>query len=356
MDGIHGKMTMKNTKNRVEAIKIYRQLNRKKYFIPCGLAIICVITLIIDVMTGPAMLPAREVIGCILRPGKAESTIRVIVLQMRLPIALMALVIGCSLGASGAVMQTILHNPLASPYTLGVGAGAAFGASLAIVMGLGTAGTSINAFVFSMLVCLLLYLLGKKGNFSTNSMVLSGIALLFLFQSLQAFIQYGSSETQNQAIVFWSFGSFQRTTWAKFALTGIITVVCVPLLLKDSWNYTALLMGDEKAESLGIRVNRVKLRAFFIISLLSAVAVCFTGTIGFIGLAAPHIARICVGEEQRFYIITSSVCGMLLLSVASILSKLIIPGIVYPIGIITSIIGVPFFFILVLKRKGGGEF
>lgn len=356
MDGVPGTMNMKNTETKIEARKIYRQLNRKKYMVPGVLAAACVITLMIDVMTGPAMLSAHEVVSCLLRPGEAESTIRVIVLQMRLPIALMALVIGCSLGASGAVMQTILHNPLASPYTLGVGAGAAFGASLAIVMGLGTVGTSLNAFIFSMFVCVLIYLLGRSRNFSTNSMVLSGIALLFLFQSLQAFIQYGSSETQNQAIVFWSFGSFQKTTWMKFAVTSIITVVCVPLLLRDSWNYTALLMGDEKAESLGIKVNTVKLRAFLIISLLSAVAVCFTGTIGFIGLAAPHIARICVGEEQRFYIITSSVCGMLLLSIASILSKLIIPGIVYPIGIITSIIGVPFFFVLVLKRKGGGGF
>lgn len=347
---------MKYREDKMDARKIYRGINRKKYLIPGGLAAACVITLLIDVMTGPAMLPARQVISCILRPREAESTIRVIVLQMRLPIALMALVIGCAQGASGAVMQTILHNPLASPYTLGVGAGAAFGASLAIVMGLGTAGTSINAFVFSMLVCLFIYLLGKNGKFSTNSMVLSGIALLFLFQSLQALIQYGSSETQNQAIVFWSFGSFQKTTWPKFALTFLITVVCVPLLLKDSWKYTALLMGDEKAESLGIKVNGVKLRAFLLISFLSAVAVCFTGTIGFIGLAAPHIARMCVGEEQRFYIVTSAVCGMLLLSIASILSKLIIPGIVYPIGIITSIIGVPFFFVLVLRRKGGGEF
>lgn len=339
-----------------EAKRVYCRSNRKKYLIPGCLAVLCTASLIVDIMTGPAMLSVKDILNCILRPGEAEDTIRVIVLQMRMPIALMALTIGSALGASGAVMQTILHNPLASPYTLGVGAGAAFGASLAIVLGLGTAGTSLNAFVFSMLVCILIYFMGKSRSLSTNSMVLSGIAMLFLFQSLQALIQYGSSETENQAIVFWSFGSLQKTTWAKFAVTAIITAVCMPLLLHDSWKYTALLMGDEKAESLGIRVNAVKLRAFFIISLLSAVAVCFTGTIGFIGLAAPHIARMCVGEEQRFYIVTSAVCGMLLLSASSIISKMIIPGIVYPIGIITSIIGVPFFFILVLKRRGGGEF
>ena len=123
--------------------------------------------------------------------------------------------------------------------------------------------------------------------------------------------------------------------------------------MKDSWKYTALLMGDEKAESLGIRVNRLKLRAFFLISLLAAVSVCFTGTIGFIGLAGPHIARMLVGEDQRFYIPLSAVCGMAILSIASILSKIIIPGTIFPIGIITSIIGVPFFFALVMRSRGG---
>ena len=111
-------------------------------------------------------------------------------------------------------------------------------------------------------------------------------------------------------------------------------------------------MGDEKAESLGVQVNRLKLKAFFLISLLAAVSVCFTGTIGFIGLAGPHIARLLVGEDQRYYLPVSAACGMLLLSVASILSKILVPGAIFPIGIITSIIGVPFFFALVMRGKG----
>ena len=195
--------------------------------------------------------------------------------------------------------------------------------------------------------------MGKSRKLASNAMVLSGIAMLFLFEALQALVQYGSSETQNQAIVFWSFGSLQKTTWGKLILTTIVACICIPILIKDSWKYTALLMGDEKAESLGVKVNSVKLKAFFLISLLSAAAVCFTGTIGFIGLAGPHIARMLVGDDQRAYITTSALSGMLLLSVSSIISKIIIPGNVYPIGIITSIIGVPFFFSLVLKRKDG---
>lgn len=331
----------------------YRRLNRRKYIVPLCFLALTLITLVADVMTGPAMLKVGEVLQCLFQPHRADPNSMVIVRQIRLPVALMALAIGCALGSSGAVMQTILHNPLASPYTLGVGAGAAFGASIAIVWGFGSVGTSLSAFLFSMLICLAIYFMGRKHNLSAGSMVLSGIALLFLFEALRALVQYGSTEEENQAIVFWSFGSLQKTTWGKLGITAAVSVLCLPLLLKDSWQYTALLMGDEKAESLGIRVNAVKLRAFLIISLLSAAAVCFTGTIGFIGLAGPHVARMLVGEEQRFYILTSALSGMVLLSLASILSKVIIPGIVYPIGIITSLIGVPFFFALVLRRRGG---
>lgn len=333
------------------ATAAYRRLNRRKYYFPIVLFLFCLLSLVVDIMTGPAMLSAGEVLSSLFRTEETATNTMIIVLQMRLPIALMALAIGYALGASGAVMQTILHNPLASPYTLGVGAGAAFGASLAIVMGLGSVGTSASAFIFSMLICLLIFFMGRSQNLSTHAMVLSGIALMFLFQALQALLQYGSSETQNQAIVFWSFGSLQKTTWLKLAIAASCALLCTPLLLRDSWKYTALLMGDEKAESLGVHVNAVKLRAFILISLLSAVAVCFTGTIGFVGLAGPHIARMVVGEDQRFYIISSAVCGMAILSVASILSKMIIPGLIYPIGIITSIIGVPFFFLLVMKRR-----
>ncbi|WP_019674048.1 FecCD family ABC transporter permease [Psychrobacter lutiphocae] len=331
----------------------YQYLNRKKLVILGALVVLCFISFVVDVAVGPAMLSIEQVLKGIFTPNEVESNIRVIMSQIRLPIALMALLIGCLLGTAGAVMQTILHNPLASPYTLGVGSGAAFGASLAIVLGLGATSVSLLSFIFSISVCMLIYLMGKNKNLSTNSMVLSGIALTFLFQALQALIQYGSSETQNQAIVFWTFGSLQRTSWTNLAITATVTFICVPLLLKDAWKYTGLLMGDEKAESLGIRVDAIKLKAMILISLMASVAVSFTGTIGFIGLAAPHVATRLVGEEKRYHLITSALCGMLLLSFASIISKAIMPGIIYPIGIVTSIIGVPFFFTLVLRRKKG---
>ena len=333
--------------------QIYVRQNRKKYAFFFVLFMAAALFLVVDVMTGPAMLPVKEVLECLFYKSRASDNTRVIVWSMRLPVALMALVVGTALGTSGSVMQTILHNPLARPYTLGIGAAAGFGASLAISMGWGNVGISVLSFTFAMLICILIYLLGKRQDVSGNTMVLSGIALLFLFQALQALLQYGASESQNQSIVFWSFGSLQKTSWMKLGIAAAICAVSIPFILLDSWKYTALMLGDEKAESLGIEVGRLKMKAFFLISLLSAAAVCFTGTIGFIGLAGPHIARKLVGEDQRFYIPMSALCGAVLLSLASILSKTIQPGLIFPIGIITSIIGVPFFFAVVFRARGG---
>lgn len=336
---------------------VYLRLNRRKYLIITALALFCAATCVGDVLTAAAApmyrLSVAEVLDCLIHPAAAPPGTYVIVMKMRLPIAMMAVVAGFSLGTAGAVMQTILHNPLASPYTLGVGTAAGFGASIAIVLGLGSLATSGLAFVFAMLICLMIYLLGKN-NVSSGSLVLSGIACLFLFQALQALLQYSASEDQNQSIVFWSFGSLQRTDWMKLAITAAVTACATPAIFLDSWKYTALTMGDNKAVSLGVNVSGLKIKAFFLISLMAAVSVCFTGSIGFIGLAGPHIARMLVGEDQRFYLPVSALCGAAILSTASIISKLIQPGSVFPVGIVTSIIGVPFFFSLVIRSNRGG--
>ncbi len=336
---------------------VYQRQNRRKWALIAALAVLCALTCVTDVLTAAASpayrLTAGEVLACLLHPAQAASGTYVIVIRMRLPIALMALVIGFSLGTSGAVMQTILHNPLASPYTLGVGTAAGFGASLAIVLGLGAVATSGLAFLFAMLICVMIYLMGRR-HVNSGSLVLSGIACLFLFQAMQALLQYGASEDQNQSIVFWSFGSLQRTDWYKLGLTATVAGVTAPLIFGDAWKYTALTMGDARAESLGVNVSRLKLKAFFLISLMAAVSVCFTGSIGFIGLAGPHIARMLVGEDQRFYMPVSALCGAVLLSAASVISKILQPGAVFPIGIVTSLIGVPFFFSLVFRKNRGG--
>ena len=155
-----------------------------------------------------------------------------------------------------------------------------------------------------------------------------------------------------QNIVFWTMGSLTKANWLSISIVLVALLVMLPLMMRESWRLTALKLGDEKASGLGVNVEHLRVKIFLFISIITAVAVSFVGTIGFIGIVGPHIARMLVGEDQRYFLPLSAVCGMVILSLASIASKMLIPGAMFPIGIVTAIIGVPFFFSLVLTRKG----
>jgi iron complex transport system permease protein len=194
---------------------------------------------------------------------------------------------------------------------------------------------------------------GRMRGATPELLVLAGIACLFLFQALLSLLQFVASPEALQQIVFWLFGSLQRASMAKVGIVALVLAAVIPLLLADSWRLTALKLGDERAQALGVKVGRLRLRAFVAVSLLTGAAVAFVGTIGFVGLVAPHVARILVGEDQRHMLPASAVFGALLLSAASVVSKLIIPGTVFPIGIVTALIGVPFFAWLILSMGRG---
>jgi iron complex transport system permease protein len=322
------------------------------------LAIGCVailVSLVLDVATGPAFLPVGAVAKSVF--GLAQDrTVDAIVWSIRLPIAFVALVVGAALGLSGAIMQTILNNPLASSYTLGVSAGAGFGAALVIVLGVAMPvpeawGIPLMAFLFAAIACAGVYGIGQSRESSPEMLVLAGIALLFLFQALLALLQFVASPEALQQIVFWLFGSLQKASWSKLWIIAIVLAACIPVLIIDVWRLTALKLGDERARGLGVDVRRLRLRAFVLISALTGVAVAFVGTIGFVGLVAPHIARMLVGEDQRSFLPASALYGALLLSLASIASKTVLPGAIVPIGIVTSLIGVPFFVWLILRNR-----
>ncbi len=298
------------------------------------------------------MLPVSAVIRAL--AGQApDPMLDAIVRTLRLPIALMAVVVGATLGVTGAVMQTILNNPLASSYTLGISAGAGFGAALAIIVGTALPlppdwAIPLASFGFAGIACALVGAVGRMRGATPELLVLAGIACLFLFQALLSLLQFVASPEALQEIVFWLFGSLLRASLGKVGIVALVLAVALPMLLADAWRLTALKLGDDRARALGVRVDRLRLRAFVIVSLLTGAAVAFVGTIGFIGLVAPHMARMLVGEDQRHMLPASAAFGALLLSLASVASKLIIPGTVFPIGIVTALIGVPFFGWLVL--------
>jgi iron complex transport system permease protein len=340
-----------------EARSIYDGLIRRKFPWIIGLAVALTVSFVLDVMIGPAWLSVSEVFLSLLRSASADSQSLIIVWLIRLPVAAMAVVVGASLGLAGGEMQTILNNPLASPFTLGISAAAGFGAGLAIVFGIGVVPHAesvlvpINAFVFAMFTSLVIYGLAKVKNAGSETIILAGIALLFLFNALNALLQYRASLEDLQTLVFWLFGSLMKATWTKFWIALGVFLTITPLFVRNAWKLTALRLGDQKARSLGVNVERLRLQTMILISILTAASVCFVGTIGFIGLVAPHIARNLVGEDQRFFIPCSALAGALLLSAASVGSKLIVPGAVYPIGILTAFIGVPFFMSVVLRKR-----
>ncbi len=310
-----------------------------------------------DVLIGPAFLPFGEVLAVFTAPDAAVSpTTRVIVHEIRLPMTLMSVIVGASLGIAGLQMQTILGNPLASPYTLGFSAAAGFGAAACILFGLQLPVLEhltipVVAFLAAGLACAMVYGFAYIKGSSAEVMILAGIATLFLFQSLQSLVQYMAAPEVLQEIVFWLFGSMLKASWFSVSVSGAILLFSIVLLLPDLWKLTALRLGDDRAQSLGVNVRLVRFKVFAIVSLLTAGAVSFVGTIGFVGLVAPHMARMLVGEDQRLLLPASAAMGALVMVGASMGSKLLNPGAVIPIGIVTAVIGVPFLFILLLRSR-----
>lgn len=350
-------LTAKHGTRDISARQLYGKITGKKYMF----LFLCVVAMLVavtaDILIGPSGLTVQQAVSTILSPAKADAPTWTIIWLIRLPAAIMALVVGAGLGVAGAEMQTILGNPLASPYTLGVAAAAGFGAALALVLGIGvlplTAQLLIpaNAFVFALLCSFAVYAVARARRATVETLVLTGIAFHFLFSSLLALLQYVATQEELHAVVFWLFGSLAKATWTGVAIVAGILFVTLPIFARDAWTLTALRLGDAKAKSLGIDVERVRRRVLVLTAILAAAATCFVGTIGFVGLVAPHVARMLVGEDQRFFVPLTALSGALMLSVASIISKSLIPGVVFPIGIITSFVGIPFFLSLILTRK-----
>ncbi|MHB2093512.1 FecCD family ABC transporter permease [Pantoea dispersa] len=336
----------------------YRQVLLQRLLLIGVLVLAILASVILDFTLGPAGLTLDTLWQTLLHPAAVDAGTRVIVWDIRLPYALMAVVVGFSLGLAGAEMQTILNNPLASPFTLGVSSAAAFGAALAIILGIGIPGVpdqwliSANAFVFALFAALMLDGITRWTKVSTSGVVLFGIALVFTFNALVSMMQFIASEDTLQGLVFWTMGSLARASWEKLGVLSAAFAILLPFSMLSSWKLTALRLGEDRAVSFGIDVRRLRLATLLRISILSALAVAFVGPIGFIGLVAPHIARMMFGEDHRYYLPASALTGALVLSLASVASKNLIPGVIIPVGIVTSLVGVPFFLSIILRHRG----
>ena len=338
----------------------YAQFLRRKFLVLL-LALLGILALAgIAVTLGSAHITPVEVYSCILArffPGHfmTNDFLDTIVWKLRLHRVIMAIFSGMGLAIAGAAMQGILRNPLASPFTLGIASAASFGASLAIILGAGFIGGEYlivgNSFIFTMIASLAVYGLVKYRGLSPETMVLAGIAIMYLFSAMTSFLQYVGHAEQVHEVVFWMMGSLGRSSWDKVAIVATVTVICSLILMRLSWDINTLGAGDETAKSLGVNVELVRVSGMMIAAFITASIICFTGTIGFIGLVAPHITRMAVSGDHRFLLPASGLFGALLLLGADTVARTIMSPVILPVGIMTAFMGVPFFLYLFMKRR-----
>ncbi len=276
---------------------------------------------------------------------------------MYLPRAIAGVIVGAGLAIGGVIMQNLLKNPLAEPYTMGVSSGAMFGATLSIGLGIsifpflnGIEATLANAFVFSLVPVCIIMVIAVFKKITPIMMILTGIAVMYLFSSINSLIMATASSETMQDIYYWNIGTLSRADWDTLPLVAGASIVLGVALYLMSKKLDVMYSGDRSAQSLGLKVNAFRILALILTSFLTAALVSCTGTIGFVGLVAPHVARIFVGSNNRFLIPASAAFGVAFLLFADTVAKAVGTGSL-PVGVISSLVGGPLFMYILIKMR-----
>jgi len=292
-----------------------------------------------------------------------DSPLSIIVWDLRLRRILAALVIGAVLGGSGAAIQACMRNPLASPFTFGLSHAASLGVAFALLILQGGALQrfqiyiynpfliSSSAFIFSLIQVLIVLVLAYKAGLSAGALVLSSIAISFAYQATLYLLQYlYLNEILVSTIIFWTFGDLGRISWRElYLLVSVSAVVVIPYLIYRSFDYDLILSGDDLAKSSGLKPERIRLETTVVTALGTALATSFVGVIGFVCLIAPHAARLLVGGSHRYLMPASMAMGSLILTLSDTMGRTVIAPTIIPVGIMTSMIGVPLLIYLLVK-------
>lgn len=334
----------------------YKKLRIRSVTFLVSLLVLLIVTMLVSLCAGSYSTPLGEIIRGVF--GQAsDNKINIIIQNNRLPRILTAIAAGAGLGVSGCVLQAILRNPLASASTLGVSQGASFGAAFAIiVLHLGVSGgfslgIPLCAFVGSMAVALVILGLSRLKQVSAEGIILAGVAISAMFTGATTLIQYFADEIELATLVFWTFGDLGGTSWQDIQILGIVVTVTSAYFILHRWDYNALLSGADTAMSLGINVRRLTMVNMIICCFTASTVVSYIGLISYIGLVAPHIVRLVVGNNHVYLIPGSMLAGAILLLLGDLVSRLVLSPVILPIGAITSLLGGPLF--LYLLFKGG---
>ena len=334
--------------------RLYRRNQIKSIAFLVVLSGVLLLTVLLSLRAGSYETPLGELVKGVFGRS-ADRKINLVVQNNRLPRIITAVLAGGGLGLAGCILQAVLRNPLASSSTLGVSQGATFGAAFAIVvLGLGATdgfGIPMCAFLGSVAVALVILGLSRFRQVSPEGIVLAGVAISSMFTGATTLIQYFADEVQLSTLVFWTFGDLGSTGWEDLsALAAVVALLC-GYCYYHRWDYNALLSGEETAISLGINVRRLTLINMVLCCLCSSVVVSNVGLISFIGLVAPHIVRMVVGNNHVYLIPGSVLGGAALLLLSDLFARTAISPVILPIGAITSFLGGPLF--LYLLFKGG---
>ena len=280
--------------------------------------------------------------------GGADAAMNKIILLLRLPRVLLAIIAGAGLALAGALMQSVTRNYLVSPFTLGISSAAALGAWRELDRDLGII---TSAFLLSCACGLIVYGIAQRSGLSPTTIVLVGIALNYFFSALTATLEFFAQEHKLAAVIQWTFGSLHRASWEYVAIGGIIVTLGLAATLFYALPLNVMAVSDdETARSLGVNPARLRTIAGLVAVLMTATIISFTGVIGFVGLIAPHMARFLIGTDHRFYLPFTAVLGAALLLVSDTVGKLILYPVTIPVGIVISFFGVPLFIHLILRR------
>ncbi|MFH0515666.1 FecCD family ABC transporter permease [Streptomyces sp. M41] len=317
--------------------------------------------MIVAISIGAVNIPVGDVWGVVVhhvtgQGATSDPATDQIVWKFRTPRVVLAALVGAGLAVTGAVLQTLVSNPLADPIVLGFSYGASLGAVLVITLGgaaLGGIGVSGAAFVGALAAGVLVFALGRRaGRLAPTRLVLAGVAVGYVLLSATSFIQLQATPTELRTVMFWMLGSVAGAQWSQLPAVTVVVLVCTALLALFGKRLNALLAGDESATALGVDVNRLRALLLVISALLTGTVIAVAGSIGFVGLMIPHLVRLTLGADHRRLLPLTALLGAIYLVLVDLLSRTVNRPNELPLGILTALLGAPFFLWLLRRNKG----
>ena len=339
-------------------VKDYRRYTKRKWLFTLACAIITFLVMGVALTIGDSPITVIDVYNTIwhhITGNVVNVHDDYVIITLRMPRVIIGLFAGAGLAACGAVMQSIMMNPLTDTYTTGVSSGAMFGVTLAMAMGFsvtsGQLGLVINAFVFALIPTAVILMVSGIRNVSPTVMVMAGIAVMYLFNALTTVMKLWATESTLSDIYVWSVGSLSLAGWPAVPTLIAVVIPGILLMMLMSRQINVLTTGDENATAMGINATNLRRILLALMALIAATIVSFTGLIGFVGLIVPHVCRMFLGADNRFIIPASAMFGAMMLVLSDLVGRVIIYPTVLQVGVITSFLGGPMFLWLILRKK-----